>query len=511
MDYLEKTLGKLFLIGIHGTSLNKENMEALNVIKPGAIIFFSRNIQDKYQLSKFIDDIKNFLNYEPLFAIDQEGGMVTRLDKGFSIAPSPMAIAATCNSENAYIVSNILAKEMLSVGIDWDYAPVVDINNNPLNSAIGIRSFSDNKNIVVEFASKFVEGLHDGGVISCLKHFPGIGNVNIDPHIDLPLSNLSKEDLTMNELYPFLKIKSPSWMPTHVFLPKIQSKKEPVTLSKEILTDFIRKELDFKEVLVADDLQMGGVNNFYNIEDATIKAINAGMNIVTICHSFEEQVKAKEAVIYEYNNNRNFKRKVLEALERINKLYDFSRNIKKKVNSKITLEEIGGKRHNDIMQDVCDRSITSTVEEQFSPIKEIDNIFYFLKNKNKVGVEDKENKNLWLINQISSDFNINPIDVNQFPKEKIIDFSKNKINIIFTENAYLNQEISDLIVKMSNSSNETYLVALRNPYDAFLPTIKYGLCSYGYQLNSQQSLYKILKGEINPLGKLPIDRRLKYA
>lgn len=294
-------------------------------------------------------------------------------------------------------------------------------------------------------------------------------------------------------------------------MPKIQSKKEPVTLSKEILTDFIRKELDFKEVLVADDLQMGGVNNFYNIEDATIKAINAGMNIVTICHSFEEQVKAKEAVIYEYNNNRNFKRKVLEALERINKLYDFSRNIKKKVNSKITLEEIGGKRHNDIMQDVCDRSITSTVEEQFSPIKEIDNIFYFLKNKNKVGVEDKENKNLWLINQISSDFNINPIDVNQFPKEKIIDFSKNKINIIFTENAYLNQEISDLIVKMSNSSNETYLVALRNPYDAFLPTIKYGLCSYGYQLNSQQSLYKILKGEINPLGKLPIDRRLKYA
>lgn len=98
-----------------------------------------------------------------------------------------------------------------------------------------------------------------------------------------------------------------------------------------------------------------------------------------------------------------------------------------------------------------------------------------------------------MINQISSDFNINPIDVNQFSKRENYWLFKNKINIIFTENAYLNQEISDLIVKMSNSSNETYLVALRNPYDAFLPTIKYGLCSYGYQLNSQQSLYKILK------------------
>lgn len=516
MEDLDRILGKLFLIGIHGTSLNKENMKALNAIKPGAIIFFSRNVQDKNQLHKFIEDIKNFLGYEPLFSIDQEGGMVTRLEKSFSVAPSAMAVAATGYSENAYIAANILAKEMLAVGIDWDYAPVVDINNNPLNSAIGIRSFSDDKNVVLKFASEFVKGLHDGGVLSCLKHFPGIGNVNIDPHLDLPQSNLSKEELLLNELYPFLNIKSPSWMPTHIYLPRIQNTREPVSVSKEILTDFVRNELDFKGVLVSDDLQMGGVSNFYSIEEATIKALNAGMDIVTICHSFDEQAKAKEAVVFEYKNNNDFKKIVKKALERINNLHNYSRNLKNKLSTEVSLADVGCKKHLDIMQNICDQSITSFIDkksskEEISSIEKLDNVFYFLKVKNTIGVEDSENKSKWLINQISKDFKLSPIDLTQSKKEDVINLSKNKINLIFTENAYLNEEISDLILKIAHTSKETHLVALRNPYDIFLPQIKYGLCSYGYQLNSQISLYKTLKGEMKPIGKLPIDRRSEYA
>jgi beta-N-acetylhexosaminidase len=516
MEDLDKILGKLFLIGIHGTSLNNENMKVLNAIKPGGIIFFSRNIQDKYQLSKFIEDIKNFLGYEPLFGIDQEGGMVTRLENGFSIVPSAMAISATDNKSNAYLAANLLAKEMLAVGIDWNYAPVVDINDNPLNSAIGIRSFSDNKDVVVKFGTQFVKGLQDGGVLSCLKHFPGIGNVNIDPHLDLPQSNLSKEELMMNELYPFLNINSPCWMPTHIYLPKIQTKKEPVSISKEILTDLIRKELNFKGVLVADDLEMGGVSNFYSAKEASLKALNAGMDIVTICHSFEEQAKAKEAILFEYKNNKNFKKKLDKALERIDNLHSYSRYLKNEANFEITIEEVGCKKHLETMQNICDSSITflsekNSLSEKISPLRKPNNIFYFLKPKNKVGIEDKESKNIWIINQISSDFDLHPIDLSQLKKEEVSNLSKNSKNLIFSENAYLNSEISELIISIATVSKETLLVALRNPYDAFLPHINYGLCSYGYQINAQQSLYKTLKGEINPVGKLPIDRRFKYA
>lgn len=509
MENIADILGKLFMIGIPGTSLNEENKRILQEIKPGTIILFSRNIQNKYQINKFIDDIKNFLGYEPLFAIDQEGGMVTRLTNGFSIAPSAMAIAATQDKNNAYIAANILAQEMEIVGINWNFAPVVDINNNPLNSVIGIRSFSDKKEIVVEYAEEFVRGLHEGGVLSCLKHFPGIGNVNIDPHMDLTQSDLTKEQILSNEVYPYLAISSPSWMPTHVYMPKIQSYKEPVTLSKEMLTNFVRKELKYEGILVADDFEMGGIDNFYKPEDSALKALDAGMDIITFCHTFDKQLRAKEKVVNEYKNSNDFKNNIKKSLERIDEFVDLSQKIK---NAYIGLDNIGCEENIHKMQEITDRSITIVNHsEECFPLLTLDNVFYYLTPKKTMGIEDRERENLWIFEQLSQNFKAKVVKIPHFLDTKltkeIMGNARNKINIIFTENAYLNEEVKRLISLISNNSKKSILVALKNPYDAFLTGIKYSLCSYGYNMNSQISLYKVLMGEIQAEGILPIDWR----
>jgi len=520
MESLEKALGKLFLIGIQGTSLNNENMKALKSILPGAIIFFSRNIEDKYQLSQFIEDIKNFLDYEPLFCIDQEGGTVARLKKGFTAVPSAMGITATNDSENAYLSANLLAKEMLSVGIDWDLAPVVDINNNPNNSVIGIRSFSDDKNVVLKFASEYVKGLHDGGVLSCLKHFPGIGNVNIDPHLDLPQGDSNKNDLLSTELFPFLNIDSPSWMPTHVYLSKIQKKKEPASLSEEILTDLVRKELKYKGVLVADDFEMGGVANFYSAKEAVIKSLNAGMDMVSICHSFEKQSSAKNAILSKFKNDENFKKKINSSLERIQSLMKISADLKKKNNNKISLEEVGKKEHISLAQNVFDKSITAlnmSYDKSFLPLKKIDEIYYISQELLSYRIEDKKTQNSYIIESISEEFKakVNILEITKIidhqVSEEIIQNSKNKNILVLSENAYLHSELVELISNMSQQSKKLILVALRNPYDVFIPKIKYGICTYGFNENIQASLLKILKGEIKPTGNLPIKWRSEYA
>nr|WP_158607751.1 glycoside hydrolase family 3 N-terminal domain-containing protein [Petrotoga sp. 8T1HF07.NaAc.6.1] len=429
-------------------------------------------------------------------------------------------ITATNEPENAYLSANLLAKEMLAVGIDWNLAPVVDINNNPQNSVIGIRSFSDDKNVVLKFAREYVKGLHDGGVLSCLKHFPGIGNVNTDPHLDLPQGELSKDDLLSTELFPFLNIDSPSWMPTHVYLSKIQNKKGPASLSEEILTGLAREELKYKGVLVADDFEMGGVANFYSAQEAVIKSLNAGMDIVSICHSFEKQSAAKNAVLREYKNNENFKKKINSSLERIQSLMKISADLREKNNNKISLEEIGKKEYINLAKNIFDKSITvlnMSHDKSFLPLKNVDEIYYFAKESLSYGIEDKRTQISYIIEPISKELKakVNILEtskiIDPLVREEIIQNSKNKTILVLAENAYLHSELVDLISNMSQKSKKLILVALRNPYDVFIPKVKYGICTYGFNENIQTSLLKILKGEIKPTGNLPIKRRLENA
>ena len=192
---LSEAVGRLFLIGLPGKSVDSETEQLLKAVKPGFIILFARNIDSPEQVRKLVNEVNKVLPYKPVFAIDQEGGIVSRFREGFTVSPGAMALSATGDPSNARKAAEILAKEMRAVGIHWNLAPVVDINVNPSNPGIGIRSFGDDPKTVTEFAAPFVEGLHRHSALVCLKHCPGKSGVNMDAHLDLPILELDLKEL----------------------------------------------------------------------------------------------------------------------------------------------------------------------------------------------------------------------------------------------------------------------------------------------------------------------------
>jgi len=273
--FLEKEkLGRLFFIGLPSPVLDDETKQVLDIIRPGSIILFARNIETPEQVRCYIDDINKFLGFEPVFCIDQEGGIVSRLRKGFTVAPGALATAATDNPKNAETIGQVLGSEMRSLGINWNLAPVVDINSLPQNPGIGVRSYGDTPEQVITYASAFIKGLQKSGVCSCIKHFPGLGRVSIDPHLGRPEIYFSKAELLLEELRPYIEMQADSIMPSHAFYSALQTINEPASLSKEVLTDFARNELGFQGLFVADALTMGGVTSTVTPTNAAIKALS---------------------------------------------------------------------------------------------------------------------------------------------------------------------------------------------------------------------------------------------
>ncbi|MDO7976599.1 beta-N-acetylhexosaminidase [Oceanotoga sp. DSM 15011] len=504
---LKDRVGKLFMIGLPSTSLDDETKRVLDEVRPGSIILFSRNIESKEQVKKYIQDITEYLGYKPLVTIDQEGGIVTRLIEGFCVAPGTMAAAATQNPESAYKMGKILGKEMKAIGVDWDLAPVVDINNNPNNPGIGVRSFSSDKNIVVNFAQRFIDGLEEEGIIACLKHFPGKGRVAVDAHLDMPELNISKEKLMDVEIYPFKNIDSVSWMPSHIYIPCLQDKKEPATVSKSVLTTFVREELEYKGVLIADDLSMGGVSNYYTPKEAAELTFRAGMDILSFCHDSEIQISVKKYMEEKIENDEELRNRMEESLERLEKLYAIA-----KVNNNHPLEEVGTEDNNRVFKEICENSITVYKnEDAVLPLDKVDNVFT-VKLTRLVLVEDKKEGVPEISKRISERFDapltiFDPKD-NDEKIEDIINKAKGKINIVLTENAHLYEGQKKVVEEIAKNSDKMILVALRNPYDVFIEGVKNSICTYGYTKNQQETVLELLEGKINAKGKIPVDWRM---
>lgn len=504
---ISEATGRLFLIGIPGQILDEETKRILEEIKPGGIILFARNIESPTQVKKLIDDIKDFLPYGILFAIDQEGGIVTRFREGFTVAPGAMSISATGNPKNAEIVGTILGKEMNAVGINWDLAPVVDINSNPKNPGIGVRSFGDTPETVMTYAEKFVDGLHNYGVLSCLKHFPGKGRVAVDAHLDLPVLPIGKEELDNWELVPFRELKADSMMPSHIYLSKIQEKKEPATMSVDILTGIGRDELGYDGIFVADDMLMGGIKNYYSPAEAVVQCFRAGMDVLTYCHIPETQIEAKRNLVKAIESDPALQKRLEESLERVEVFRKKALSAKR-----VSLEEVGTKENLESIERITDQSITALLKDpSIVPLKS-DEVaaVYSVKLTRLVQVEDGPAAGVPDVAKSVAEeigVNLNSFEAN-IPGETAMEIvntvpSKGTV-VVFTENAHLHPGQKKIVEELAKQSEKLLVVALRNPYDAFIDGVDNAVLSYGYELVQQRSLLKVLKGEIKPKGKLPV-------
>ena len=281
------------------TGLREELRDAIARCRFGGIILFSENCQENEQTLRLVSEMQsanlegeNDVKIPLLIAVDQEGGIVSRLGQGTRWIGN-MALAATSDPGNAQTVGERIGEELSLLGINTDFSPVLDVNNNPENPVIGVRSFSDDPEVVTEYGLQFLSGLKTTGTINALKHFPGHGDVSTDSHTGFPMLEKSYEELKECELIPFqaaIDAGTDMVMTAHIQYPEIETQTYssittgekvylPATLSHTILTDILREDMGFEGVIVSDALNMAAISDNFDLDDVGRMAIEAGIDM----------------------------------------------------------------------------------------------------------------------------------------------------------------------------------------------------------------------------------------
>lgn len=276
-----KRAGQHMIVDIPGTELDPESRAFLEQYRFKGICLFRKNMQSPAQLKKLLSDLREVLGEEALIAIDQEGGAVLRI-LDTPQAPSAMALGATSNAQLSREVGRAVGRGLKSYGINWNFAPSLDVNINPMNPMIGDRSFGSDPVSVAEHGVQWALGLEEAGVMSSVKHFPGHGDTHVDSHLALPTVDKPMEELLATELFPFRKAVEAgvgSMMTAHIIFPALDSE-NPATLSKNILTGLLREAWGYEGLIVTDAMDMHAISKQYEGGQAAIKALNAGADLV---------------------------------------------------------------------------------------------------------------------------------------------------------------------------------------------------------------------------------------
>ena len=285
------SLGQLILCGVPGKELDAASAEMFRRVQPGGFILFGRNIESAPQLRKLIDDLRDVSAVEPIITIDQEGGRVSRLRLIGSEPPNAQQLRDKDDVDLIRRHGDITGRLLRVFGFNLDLCPVLDISfdDNADNSLRG-RCYGKTVDQVVRNAGVFNDAMREQGIASCGKHFPGYTCAKSDAHFELPKIDRTREELNQNELAVFKKLidRVDSMMICHGWYPSLVAEKTPASLSRRIITDLLRNEFGFDGLVMTDDLDMGAILNGYGLQDTIRLAIDAGNDLVMICHRIPE-------------------------------------------------------------------------------------------------------------------------------------------------------------------------------------------------------------------------------
>lgn len=312
-------VGQLLMIGIHGTTLNDDAKFMLNEYRVGGIILFDRNMESKDQVKTLITDINKAgksAGLTPLFlGIDQEGGAVARMDDKLIKVP-PAEEVGKMPVEQAVSLAKQSGAELKDLGFNINFAPVAD-----LGLTYG-RSYSTSPDEVVRYAGAVGKAYDEAGLWYSYKHFPGIGKIDVDLHVDTSIVPVSKETLLSEDTKVFIDLIKQSKpntytiMVSHAMYPQIDPD-HPASLSKAIITDWLRKDIGYNGVVVTDDMDMGALAKHYTFGDMAVQSILAGSDILLVCHEYEHMQEAYNGLMKAVKDGRISKERLDESVKRI--------------------------------------------------------------------------------------------------------------------------------------------------------------------------------------------------
>ena len=322
---LEEKVGQLFIAGFYGTEDGDYVDSLIRDYKVGGLIFFGRNVGTAEELTALVNALRaENGDYVPLFfSVDQEGGTVERMPDEVSPLEDAYTYGQSGSSEVGYALGQVLARECAAFGFNLDFAPSLDIWSNQENTVIGTRAFGTTAEAVEKVGPWAAYGLMDGGVIPVVKHFPGHGDTAVDSHVGLPTVSKTVDELLASELIPFQSAiegregeGAPAVMVAHILMTAIDPDR-PASLSPAVVTGLLRDQLGFNGVVFTDDLTMGAITENYGLDEAAVLALEAGCDVLLVCHNEGDLALARQAVLDAAASGRLTEERIDQSVYRI--------------------------------------------------------------------------------------------------------------------------------------------------------------------------------------------------
>jgi beta-N-acetylhexosaminidase len=513
---LEQKVGQVIMGGFPDPTPDAATLAAVRDGSLGNIILFARNCPSPAHVADLTRMLQAAAPLPLLIAADQEGGSVTRLAEPATVMPGAMALGATGDPSLAERVGQVMADEMRAVGVNVILAPVADVNANPYNPVIGVRSFGEDPTEVGRFVAATVRGIQAWGVASCAKHFPGHGDTSVDSHHDLPRIPHSLERLEQVELVPFraaMEAGVDLIMTTHIVFPALDAER-PSTLSRAILTGLLRERLGFEGVVITDSMEMHGILQGRTSAEACLMAFAAGADIVCPSHYRADQAGAHALILQAVEKGAVPLARLDQAVERILAL---KRRLLAQAETRFLgengfLETVGSAEHLAVARQVAERAVTVVRDEhgwlplpdgtvaviefgqpRFNPAEEV-----------KVGGSA-------LAGAVARHRPVEALAVAVEPGEAetaqaLALAQRVDVVVIGTRSASFYPAQADLARRLIGLGRPAVVVALRAPYDLLaLPEAQCFVAAYGDTWAPLAAAAITLAGQLKPTGTLPVN------
>ncbi|WKA55413.1 beta-N-acetylhexosaminidase [Planococcus shixiaomingii] len=517
---LKKKVGRLMIAGFYGKTVSDKIKHLIHTYHIGGIILFVRNIgtpAEILELTRNLQKEAKAAGYEKplLICLDQENGTVRRISEGATAVPGAMLLGATHNPKHAYQAGIVTGKELKALGINWNLAPVVDINNNPENPVIGVRSFGEQANDVAEMAKQFMLGMRKAGILSTLKHFPGHGDTNVDSHRDLPVIDHDLKRLHEVELVPFKECianGADAVMSAHVYFPALEKEPNvPATLSRAVITGLLREELGFDGVITTDCMEMDAIINGIGTVKGCVKALEAGADMVMVSHGYTMQEQVVLELTAALERGEISELQIDQSIARIERM--MSNNISwADIEATQEVEAfIGSQEHYDEMKAIYRNGITEVGEKGVLIQGKTKVLVVYPADDYSAIAEDLHIANSALAEELKAvheHVEAWEIDLSHY-EEGLVDLVQKLETcdhvVVLTSNAARAKEQQKLVAQLIDSGKPVDVIAIRIPYDAALfPKANRRICTYEFTPTACEVVAEALIGQTAVNGKLPV-------
>ncbi len=504
---IREMLGQRLAFGFQGTQLSQDFIAFMKEYKIGNVILFQRNLESEEQTRQLCAQIQQLVlentGYPAFIIIDQEGGMVSRIPEETVNVPCAMALAAGGGPENAEKASRITIRQLRGLGVNFNLAPVLDVNNNPRNPVIGIRSFGDCPEAVAEYGAASVRPYASSGVLCCGKHFPGHGDTAVDSHLGLPRVDKTLEQLEQTELIPFrrcIREGIPAIMISHVLFPALEPDGLPSTMSRRVVTGLLKEKLGFQGLIITDCMEMGAIRDTYGTPEGTLAALRAGVDLAEISNTLELQKEAARLV------NQAAEQGMLD-LEEVRASAEKILAYKRTLFSAPEPALCGREEDRAAVLDMAKGAITCVAGK--APLADENTFFCGCADYRVSGAGNEKGNNAAFPQYMARAFGATGVITSKDPGEEeiwmVVKQAENFPSIVLsTCNGHLFRGQLALARALIQTGKLVTVVALRNPYDlADLPACACKIAAYDYTLTSLQALEEALRGG-EMTGKCPV-------